>query len=143
MMHRVFWLMIAGGLVAGLDSTASAQNDLNGFGDFRPAMTMGWQYGSYPGGYNGYYSSNSVYTPAPRPGYSTYYSSGFYGGAPGATTYGPGVNYSASTAYPGGTYGYAGSYGRPPSAGYGYGSYPVQRRGMLSGEPLGRRNGYR
>jgi hypothetical protein len=138
MMHRVFWLMIAGGLVAGLDSTASAQNDLNGFGGYPAGITTGSQYGLYPGGSNGYYSSSSVSTPAPTPGSSTFYSPGFYGGAPGATTYGPGVNYSASTAYPGGTYGYAGSYGRPPSAGYGYGSYPVQRRGMPSGQPLGR-----
>jgi hypothetical protein len=143
-MHRVFWLMIAGGLVAGLDSTASAQNDLNGFGGFSAGMTMGSQYGLYPGGNNGYYSSSSVYTPAPTPGYTTSYSSGFYGGAPGATTYGLGANYSASTAYSaGGTYGYAGSYGRPPSARYGYGPYPVQRRGMASGQPLGPRVGDR
>jgi hypothetical protein len=140
-MHRVFGLVIAGGLVLGLAPTARAQTDMSGIGGVPAGITTGSQYGYYPGGYNGPYSSaNSVYTMAPRPNYtSTYYSSGFYGGVPGTTTYGPGVNYSASTAYPGGTYGYASSYGRVPA----YGTYTTPRRGLFRGGLFGRRYGYR
>jgi len=124
-MRRVFGLVGAGALVLALASSADAQtNSLGGFGGYPAGITTGSQYGFYPGGYNGSYSSaNSVYRVAPAPGTSTYYSSGFYGGVPGTTTYGPGVNFSSSTAYPYGTYGYSSSYG----------SYPVRSRGMIRG----------
>ena len=127
-MNRIFGLTVAGGVVLGLASSATAQtNSLNAFGGYPAGITTGSQYGFYPGGYNGAYSSgNSVYRIAPPVGTSTYYSSGFYGGVPGTTTYGPGVNYSATTAYPNGTYGYSSSYRAVPSY-----SYPVRQGGPL------------
>jgi hypothetical protein len=121
-MRYVFGLVIAGGMVLGLTSSASAQINGMGFGGYPAGITSGSSYGFYPGGYNGPYSSATTgYVMRPSGGVSTYYSSGFYGGVPGTTTYGPGVNYSASSAYPYGTYGYSSSYG----------GYRVQPRGPI------------
>jgi len=147
-MHRLFGLILAGGLVLGVASGARAQisvsvgNPYTGSG-----ITLGQPYGAgYSGaGLGGYYGSpyagSPLYSPAYAPplagataysyssgygGYaapvSSYYSSGYYGsGYSGAY---PATSFTTS-AYPG--YGYSG-YGYAPAYGTG-----VWRRGLLGG----------
>jgi len=129
-MRWILGTAMAGLLLLSASSSASAQ-DLNGFGSYPAGITSGSAYGFYPGGYGPAYvpgRTASGYTTAPG---VVYYSSRYYGGTAGATTYGPGINYSSPN---------AAAYGYGPAAtvtapyaytpGYRYSTYRV-RRGLF------------
>jgi len=131
--------LIAATALATASAPARAQ-DLATFGDYPAGITTGSQYGFYPGGYRQTYSPYSTpsgYAMAPR---VNYYSSGYYGGTPGTTVYGPGVDLSSPNAA---AYGYSapyyGGYRSVPS--YGYRTYTT-RPGLMGRGWMGRR-GYR
>jgi len=143
-MRRFLGLVSVTGLVLAVVPAAFAQQGMSGFGGYPAGITTGSTYGFYPGGYRQSYvpaPTASGYTMSPR---VTYYSSGFYGGTPGTTTYGPGVNLSSpnaaaygysTPAYSGTTY--APSYRYAP--GYGSGSY-YGRPGWSGSGLYGRRS---
>jgi len=137
-MRWFYGLMMATGFLLVELPAASAQEGFSGFGGYPAGITTGSTYGFYPGGYRQSYvpyPSSTGYSVAPR---VTYYSSGFYGGTPGTTTYGPGVNFSSPNAAASGysaplyaTPRYAPTYRYAPS--YGYGSSYAAPGGYRSG----------
>jgi len=144
-MRRLLGLVTVTGLALAVVPAAFAQQGVGGFGGYPAGITTGSTYGFYPGGYRQSYvptPSASGYSMAPR---VTYYSSGFYGGTPGTTTYGPGVNFSPpnAAAYGYSTPGYGGTMYAPTSRyapGYNSGTYYARPgwSGMYGG-----RRGYR
>ncbi len=124
-MRGVFGMLMAGGLVLGMASLASAQDSLNAFGGYPAGITTGSNYGYYPGGYS----------PIPpisvQPSWlgTTSYSAGYYGMAP--NTVNPSTMYSPYTssyplyAYPSAS-SYAPYYGAAPT-------YVWPRGGVLRG----------
>jgi len=128
-MYLVRGMVIAGGLLLAAAHTASAQDSLGSFGTYPAGITTGSQYGFFPGGYRTnapmYRTPSGYLTSGP-----TYYSSGFYGGTPGTTTYGPGIDYSSPNAA---AYGYSAPLYRSTTYPSTYGTTYVQpvRRGLF------------
>jgi len=132
-------MLIAGGLLLGTASIASAQGALNAGGAYPAGITTGspyganWSgyYGLNPGGYP--LNTNSAYYGAGTSYYNSLYrptGSWSYGSAPG-TTYGAMPGYT--TSYPTYRNAYA------PGTSYYNSNYSNQRRGLLGGG-LFRRN---